>query len=138
MFTTYQNKKAITYNILMNNLFYLTLLIFPEILYFNPSFIMLILKIRNPASGKFLIWQFSLGNWYEHAGGEPGIATQVEFEREDKVGIIIFADKRNNAVNPGNRIHAIVRREADKYRQMRIYIELLDQQMILDAGNLIL
>lgn len=75
-----------------------------------------ILTIRNPASGTCLIWDLDLGNWYGHSGGEPGIATRAEFQHDDKIGLLIFSNKRNNLIYPGKRIHACIRREAEKYR----------------------
>ena len=75
-----------------------------------------ILTIQNPASGTCLIWDQDLGNWYGHSGGEPGISTRAEFQRDDKIGLLIFSNMRNKLVYPGKRIHACLRREADKYR----------------------
>jgi len=75
-----------------------------------------ILQINNPASGVCLIWNKSLGNWYGHAGGEPGVGAQVEFHPEDKVGLMIFSNKRNSSINLGNKIHAVIRRIASNYR----------------------
>ncbi|MBT8387273.1 MAG: beta-lactamase family protein, partial [Ignavibacteria bacterium] len=64
-----------------------------------------ILKIHNPASGVCLIWNKRLGDWYEHQGGEPGAAAQVEFHPGKKVGMIIFSNKRNGSVYLGSKIH---------------------------------
>ncbi|MGB5895919.1 MAG: serine hydrolase domain-containing protein [Ignavibacteriaceae bacterium] len=75
-----------------------------------------LLQINNPASGVCLIWNKSLGNWYGHAGGEPGVGTQVEFRLENKVGLIIFSNKRNSSIYLGNKIHAMIRRIASNYR----------------------
>jgi len=74
-----------------------------------------ILKINNPASGTCLIWKKRLGDWYEHQGGEPGAAAQVQFNPGKKVAIIIFTNKRNSQVYQGNKIHAMIRRIANKY-----------------------
>jgi CubicO group peptidase (beta-lactamase class C family) len=74
-----------------------------------------ILTIQNPASGICLIWDRSVGDWYGHTGGKPGIATCVEFQRETKVALMIAINCRNNSVYPGNKIHALVRRIAHKY-----------------------
>jgi CubicO group peptidase (beta-lactamase class C family) len=41
-----------------------------------------ILQLHNPASGRCLIWKMTVGGWYEHQGGEPGVAAQVEFHPE--------------------------------------------------------
>jgi len=75
-----------------------------------------ILEIHNPASGRCLIWEKSVGDWYGHAGGEPGVGAQVEFHPEDKVGLIIFSNKRNGSVYLGNKIHAMIRRIAENYQ----------------------
>jgi CubicO group peptidase (beta-lactamase class C family) len=74
-----------------------------------------ILQIHNPASGRCLIWQKGVGDWYAHSGGEPGAATRVEFHPEKKVGLIIFSNKRTGQVYPGNKIHAMIRRIANNY-----------------------
>ena len=74
-----------------------------------------ILKIHNSASGRCLIWEKSLGGWYDHAGGEPGVAAQVEFHPDKKVALIIFSNKRSGQVYQGNKIHAMIRRVANNY-----------------------
>ena len=74
-----------------------------------------ILKIHNPASGICLIWKKTVGGWYEHQGGEPGVAAQVEFHPEKKVALIIFSNKRTGEVYAGNKIHAMIRRVANNY-----------------------
>ena len=74
-----------------------------------------VLELHNPASGRCLIWEKSVGNWYIHSGGEPGVATHVEFHPEKKVGLIIFSNKRNKLVYPGQKIHAMIRRVANDY-----------------------
>jgi len=74
-----------------------------------------ILKIHNPATGMCLIWNKRLGDWYEHQGGEPGAAAQVEFHPGKKVGMIIFSNKRNGSVYLGSKIHAMIRRIANDY-----------------------
>lgn len=56
------------------------------------------------------------GDWYGHAGGEPGVGAQVEFHLGKKVGLIIFSNKRNGSVYIGNKIHAMIRRIASNYR----------------------
>jgi CubicO group peptidase (beta-lactamase class C family) len=72
------------------------------------------LTMHNPASGRCLIWDCDLGNWYGHSGGMPGVSTHVEFQRDAKVGVLIFSNKRNKLVYPGTRIHGLIRREANK------------------------
>ena len=74
-----------------------------------------ILTIHNPASGRCLIWGKSIGDWYAHSGGEPGVAAQVEFHPEKKVALIIFSNKRTGEVYAGNKIHAMIRRVANNY-----------------------
>lgn len=74
-----------------------------------------ILTIQNPASGICLIWNCSVGQWYEHTGGKPGIATCVEFQQETKAALMIAINCHNSSVYPGNKIHALVRRIAQKY-----------------------
>jgi len=76
-----------------------------------------ILTMRNPASGLCLLWDCDLGNWYGHSGGEPGMSTRVEFQRDARVGVLIFSNTRNKFVYPGTRIHALIRREANTYLQ---------------------
>ena len=74
-----------------------------------------ILEIQNPASGRCLIWEMSVGGWYGHTGGEPGVASLVEFQPGKKVGLIIFSNKRTKQVYHGNKIHAMIRRIAINY-----------------------
>ena len=74
-----------------------------------------ILEIQNPASGICLIWKKTVGGWYEHQGGEPGVAAQVEFHPDKKFGLIIFSNKRTGHVYAGNKIHAMIRRVANNY-----------------------
>jgi CubicO group peptidase (beta-lactamase class C family) len=74
-----------------------------------------ILEIHNPASGRCLIWKKTVGGWYEHQGGEPGVTAQVEFHHDKKVGLIIFSNKRTGQVYAGNKIHAMIRRNANNY-----------------------
>ena len=74
-----------------------------------------ILKINNPASGTCLIWNKRLGDWYEHQGGEPGAAAQVEFHPGEKVAMIIFSNKRNSSVYLGSKIHAVIRMIANDF-----------------------
>jgi len=74
-----------------------------------------ILQIHNPASGRCLIWKKTVGGWYEHQGGEPGVAAQVEFNPDKKIGLIIFSNKRTGQVYLGNKIHSMIRRIANNY-----------------------
>jgi len=74
-----------------------------------------ILELHNPASGRCLIWKKTVGGWYEHQGGEPGVAAQVEFNPDKKVALIIFSNKRTGQVYAGSKIHALIRRVADGY-----------------------
>ena len=66
------------------------------------------LKMRNPASGRCLIWLRGLGDWYSHTGGVPGFSAVAEFQCPSGVGVIIFANMRHAAVYPGGRIHALI------------------------------
>ncbi len=74
-----------------------------------------ILQLHNPASGICLIWKKTVGDWYEHQGGEPGVAAQVEFHPEKKIALIIFSNKRTGQVYAGKKIHALIRRIANNY-----------------------
>ncbi|NUO83267.1 beta-lactamase family protein [candidate division KSB1 bacterium] len=74
-----------------------------------------ILKMRNPASGICLLWDYTVGDWYGHAGGKPGVAAYVEFQRDSKVALMIASNYRHGSVYPGNKIHALVRRIAKRY-----------------------
>ena len=74
-----------------------------------------ILETHNPASGRCLIWKKTVGGWYEHQGGEPGVAAQVEFHPGKKIGLIILSNKRNGQIYASNKIHALIRRIANNY-----------------------
>ena len=71
------------------------------------------LKMRNPASGRCLIWLRGLGDWYGHTGGVPGFSAVAEFQHPTGIGVIVFANMRHASVYPGGRIHALLRRIAD-------------------------
>lgn len=75
-----------------------------------------ILQIRNPASGLCLIWYRSLGGWFGHAGGSPGVAAYAEFQPEHNVGMMILSNYRHSTVYPGNKTHALVRRIVRGYQ----------------------
>lgn len=77
-----------------------------------------ILEPRNPASGISLIWAKTLGNWYGHSGGKDGVSAYVEFQPDSRVALIVVANRRHPAVYPGGRIHALVRRIAERIRGM--------------------
>jgi CubicO group peptidase (beta-lactamase class C family) len=74
-----------------------------------------ILQLHNPASGRCLIWKKTIGDWYEHQGGEPGVAAQVEFHPDKKVALIIFSNKRTGQVYAGNKIQALIRRVVNNF-----------------------
>jgi CubicO group peptidase (beta-lactamase class C family) len=74
------------------------------------------LEVQNPASGVCLIWYKWLGEWYGHDGAGTGFSSRVEFNREDKTGIIILANLQTDAIHPGGRIFELIRLEANRYR----------------------
>ncbi|MFQ5753656.1 MAG: serine hydrolase domain-containing protein [bacterium] len=76
-----------------------------------------ILKMRNPVSGICLIWNRYVGNWYGHSGGGVGASTHVEFQKDDRIGIIILSNKENKSVLPGGNIISLIRKKANKFRQ---------------------
>jgi CubicO group peptidase (beta-lactamase class C family) len=75
------------------------------------------LRMRNPVSGLCLIWNRTVGEWYGHAGGKPGVASYAEIQPEHELGLIVVTNRRNGEVYPGNRIHALLRRIAREYLQ---------------------
>jgi CubicO group peptidase (beta-lactamase class C family) len=72
------------------------------------------LEMRNPASGRCLIWLRALGDWYGHTGGVPGFSAVAEFQRPTGLGVIVCTNMRHGSVYPGGRIHALLRRIADR------------------------
>jgi CubicO group peptidase (beta-lactamase class C family) len=82
----------------------------------NQDTINQVLTIQNPASGTCLIWQYGVGDWYMHSGGERGFATHAAFQKGDKLGFIIFTNKDNDSVYPVGRLYELIRNEAYKYR----------------------
>lgn len=74
------------------------------------------LKMRNPISGVCLIWNRYLGDWYGHSGGGTGSGTHVEFQKDDRIGIIVLSNKQNNSVLPGGNIISLIRKNANKFR----------------------
>jgi CubicO group peptidase (beta-lactamase class C family) len=86
----------------------------------NKSTIDEILKIHNPASGVCLIWMCMIDNWYGHSGGVNGASSYVEFNRQDNVGLIIFANiflgKGSTLHPPRGKIYSLIRKEANRFR----------------------
>jgi len=79
----------------------------------NPETVDEILKMHNPASGKCLMWNLSLGGWYGHSGASEGQGAYVEFHREAKIGLMIISNMCHESVYPRGSIHALVRRIAN-------------------------
>jgi len=78
------------------------------------------LKIHNPASGLCLIWNRTVGGWFGHSGGENGASTYVEYQKEDRVGLIIFANtylgEKNPVYPPRGKIYGLIRKKANTFR----------------------
>jgi len=75
-----------------------------------------ILTIRNLASGLCLIWNFTLGDWYGHAGGMDGVASYVEFQREGNLGLMVVSNMHHKSLYPGGKVHALLRRISRRYQ----------------------
>ncbi len=79
------------------------------------------LEIHNPASGLCLIWNCTVGSWFGHSGGVNGASTYVEFQKEDGVGLIVFAKvylgKGNPLFPPRGKIYGLLRKKANEFRQ---------------------
>lgn len=80
-----------------------------------------ILTIQNPANGRCLLWNCNFGDWYGHGGGAKGggYTTQVDIQREDKVGLIIFSNyscQANASIWPGGKIYGLIRTKTNEYR----------------------
>jgi CubicO group peptidase (beta-lactamase class C family) len=79
------------------------------------------LKIHNPASGICLIWNCTVGGWFGHSGGLNGASTYVEFQKEDKVGLIILSNvyisKGNPFYPPRGSIFGLIRKKANEFRR---------------------
>lgn len=76
-----------------------------------------ILKMRNIVSGICLMWNRYIDDWYGHSGGGVGSSTHVEFQKDDKIGIIILSNKENRSVLPGGSIISLIRNKSNKFRQ---------------------
>jgi len=78
------------------------------------------LRLHNRASGLCLIWNRLIGGWYGHSGGGHGSSTYMEFQRQDKVGLIILSNmyhQSNNPIyHPAGKIYALVRNHANLFR----------------------
>jgi len=78
------------------------------------------LRLHNRASGICLIWNRLIGGWYGHSGGVNGASTYMEFQRRDKVGLIILSNmylKSDNPIyHPAGKIYALVRNHAHRFR----------------------
>jgi CubicO group peptidase (beta-lactamase class C family) len=81
-----------------------------------------ILSVHNKASGMCLIWNRMIGGWYGHSGGVNGASTYAEFHKQDRVGLMVFANiyisSDNPLYAPQGEIYGLIRREADKYRNV--------------------
>jgi len=75
-----------------------------------------ILEMRHPVSGICLMWNRYLGNWYGHCGGGVGYSSRAEFQKDDRIGIIILSNKDNSSVRAGGDILSLVRQKANTYR----------------------
>jgi len=78
------------------------------------------LKLHNPASGICLTWYLKLGDWYGHSGGVNGASTYMEFNRRDRVGLIILSNMYHESDNPiyppSGDIYSLLRKHADQFR----------------------
>jgi CubicO group peptidase (beta-lactamase class C family) len=75
-----------------------------------------IFEIQNQASGKCLIWNAYLGDWFGHTGGLVlGTATTLLIQPESKTGLIIFTNKHSGAVHPGGEIFWLLKQKANEY-----------------------
>jgi len=72
------------------------------------------LEMRNPASGRCLIWLRGLGDWYGHTGGIPGFVAVAELQRSTGAAVVVCANMRHGSILPGGRVHALLRRIADR------------------------
>lgn len=63
-----------------------------------------------------LIWKLPGEGWAEHSGSMSGVRTQVEFHRDDKVGILVFSNGENSHVQREGLIYQYVQADADQYR----------------------
>lgn len=82
-----------------------------------------ILRIHNYASGTCLAWKSTLGGWYGHSGGVTGASTYVEYQKKDKVGLIIFSNvflgEGSTLHPPFGNVYGLIRKEANKFRDAR-------------------
>ncbi len=75
-----------------------------------------ILEIQNPASGKCLIWDAYLDDWYGHTGGLIlGTATTLAIHPKSKTGFLIFTNSHSGVVHPGGSIYNLVREKAYEF-----------------------
>ena len=75
-----------------------------------------ILTIRNMTSGLCLIWKYTLGDWYGHAGGVDGGSSYVEFHPQSGIGLMVVSNMHHRSVYPGGKIHALIRRIARRHQ----------------------
>jgi len=82
-----------------------------------------ILRTHNYASGTCLVWKNTIGGWYGHSGGVTGASTYVEFQKKDKVGLIIFSNvflgEGSTLHPPFGNVYGLIRKEANKFRNAR-------------------
>lgn len=75
----------------------------------------IMLSFTEPNSPVALIW-WDFGNeWRGHSGGFVGTGTCIEFNKDEKVGVIILSNLQQEQVTPGGGIYSIIHYEAEKY-----------------------
>jgi len=74
------------------------------------------LTLHYPDNQVGLIWKLPGDGWVEHSGSMSGVRTQVEFHRDDRVGILVFSNGENGHVQRGGLIYQYVQEDADQYR----------------------
>ena len=82
----------------------------------NESTIDKILTIQNHASGRCLIWQAYLGDWFGHTGGLLlGATSTFVIHPISRTGIIIFTNAHSGLILPGGDIFWLIKQKANEY-----------------------
>lgn len=77
-----------------------------------------ILTVHSRISGRCLIWDASLGDWFVHFGGlSAGATAMAEIHPKSKTAVIIFCNKFPSKLEYGEEIHSLVRQKANEYIQ---------------------
>jgi len=80
------------------------------------SSIVKIFEIQNQASGRCLVWEAYMGDWYGHSGLLLlGTATTLLIQPKSNTALIIFTNTNSGLVHPGGDIFWLIKQKTNAY-----------------------